>query len=145
MKWSELSIHTTNEAIEAVSNIMHEAGASGVVIEDSEDLTKEREYRFGEIYSLDPDDFPVDGVILKATMVTNTLDPQVCFAESGLGIACVAEIAVRRQLQQGSLITVLDDFNHDAMVFNVLWPSGRHLSPRIRVFVDFIVENLFPL
>lgn len=86
-----------------------------------------------------------DGVILKATMVTNTLDPQICFAESGLGIACVPEIAVRRQLQQGNLVTVLDDFNHDLMVFNVLWPSGRHLSPRIRVFVDFIVENLFPL
>ena len=86
-----------------------------------------------------------EGVILKAVMVTNTLDPQICFAESGLGIACVAEIAVRRQLQQGSLITVLDEFNHNQMVFNVLWPSGRHLSPRIRVFVDFMVENLFPL
>ncbi|MER2141585.1 MAG: 50S ribosomal protein L11 methyltransferase, partial [Priestia megaterium] len=36
MKWSELSIHTTNEAVEAVSNILHEAGASGVVIEDSD-------------------------------------------------------------------------------------------------------------
>lgn len=72
MKWSELSFHTTNEAIEAVSNIMHEAGASGVVIEDSEDLTKEREYRFGEIYSLDPEDFPVDGVILKAYLPVNS-------------------------------------------------------------------------
>ena len=35
MKWSEISIHTTNEATEAVANILHEAGASGVVIEDS--------------------------------------------------------------------------------------------------------------
>lgn len=51
---------------------MHEAGASGVVIEDSEDLTKEREYRFGEIYSLDPEDFPVDGVILKAYLPVNS-------------------------------------------------------------------------
>ncbi|MGH2318185.1 50S ribosomal protein L11 methyltransferase [Planococcus sp. SE5232] len=72
MKWSELAIHTTNEAIEAVSNIMHEAGASGVVIEDSEDLTKEREDRFGEIYSLDPEDFPVDGVVLKAYLPVNS-------------------------------------------------------------------------
>ncbi|ANU25570.1 50S ribosomal protein L11 methyltransferase [Planococcus versutus] len=72
MKWSELSIHTTNEAIEAVSNIMHEAGASGVVIEDSEDLIKEREDRFGEIYSLDPSDFPADGVILKAYLPVNS-------------------------------------------------------------------------
>lgn len=66
MKWSELSIHTTNEAVEAVSNILHEAGASGVVIEDSEELGREREDVFGEIYSLNPNDFPVDGVRVKA-------------------------------------------------------------------------------
>ncbi|MEK3981148.1 50S ribosomal protein L11 methyltransferase [Psychrobacillus sp. FSL K6-2836] len=66
MKWSELSIHTTNEAVEAVSNILHEAGASGVVIEDSDELGREREDVFGEIYSLNPDDFPVDGVRVKA-------------------------------------------------------------------------------
>ncbi|PMU48246.1 50S ribosomal protein L11 methyltransferase, partial [Pseudomonas sp. GP01-A3] len=34
MKWSELSIHTTQDAVEPISNILHEAGASGVVIED---------------------------------------------------------------------------------------------------------------
>lgn len=72
MKWSELSIHTTNEAIESVSNILHEAGASGVVIEDSEDLMKEREDQFGEIWSLSPDDFPKDGVILKAYLPVNS-------------------------------------------------------------------------
>ena len=82
---------------------------------------------------------------LPASMVTNTLDPQVCFAEEGLGIACIPELAVRRQLQQGSLVTVLDDYNPENMVFQVLWPSSRHLSPKIRGFVDFVAENLFPL
>ncbi|MBT2582348.1 50S ribosomal protein L11 methyltransferase [Planococcus sp. ISL-109] len=72
MKWSELSVHTTNEAIESISNILHEAGVSGVVIEDSEDLTKHREDMFGEIYSLDPDDFPTEGVILKAYLPVNS-------------------------------------------------------------------------
>ena len=43
MKWSEISIHTTKEAVEPISNILHEAGASGVVIEDPLELTKERE------------------------------------------------------------------------------------------------------
>lgn len=78
MKWSELSILTTNEAVEPVSNILHEAGASGVVIEDSEDLTKEREDLFGEIYSLDPDDFPKEGVMVKAYLpVTSFLGETV--------------------------------------------------------------------
>ncbi|BBB92778.1 MAG TPA: 50S ribosomal protein L11 methyltransferase [Methylomusa anaerophila] len=36
MKWAEISIQTTHEATEAVANIFHELGASGVVIEDPE-------------------------------------------------------------------------------------------------------------
>ncbi|MDI9108517.1 LysR family transcriptional regulator [Serratia marcescens] len=80
-----------------------------------------------------------------ASMVTNTLDPQVCFAEQGLGIAYLPEIAVRRQLEQGSLVTVLDEYDRENMVFHVLWPSGRHLSAKIRLFVDFVTSHLFPL
>ncbi|MEY9975473.1 50S ribosomal protein L11 methyltransferase [Lysinibacillus sp. RC79] len=66
MKWSELSIHTKNEAVEAISNILHEAGASGVVIEDSAEFAKPREDQYGEIYALNEADFPKDGVIVKA-------------------------------------------------------------------------------
>lgn len=72
MKWSEISIHTTNEAIEPISNILHEAGASGVVIEDPFELSKEREDRFGEIYQLNPNDYPEEGVIIKAYIAINS-------------------------------------------------------------------------
>ncbi|MBL4951346.1 50S ribosomal protein L11 methyltransferase [Neobacillus sp. OS1-32] len=72
MKWSEISIHTTNEAVEPISNILHEAGASGVVIEDPFELTKEREDQFGEIYQLNPDDYPEEGVIVKAYLPVNS-------------------------------------------------------------------------
>lgn len=73
MKWSEFSIHTTNEAIEPISNILHEAGASGVVIEDPFELTKGREDQFGEIYQLNPQDYPKEGVIIKAYLLDNSL------------------------------------------------------------------------
>jgi ribosomal protein L11 methyltransferase len=72
MKWSEFSIHTTNEAIEPISHILHEAGASGVVIEDPFELTKERQDQFGEIYQLNPDDYPEEGVIVKAYLPVNS-------------------------------------------------------------------------
>jgi ribosomal protein L11 methyltransferase len=72
VKWSEISIHTTNEAIEPISHILHEAGASGVVIEDPLELTKEREDQFGEIYQLNPDDYPEEGVIVKAYLPVNS-------------------------------------------------------------------------
>jgi len=72
VNWAELSIQTTHEATEAISNILHESGASGVVIEDSKELGKEREDRFGEIYDLNPEDFPTEGVIIKAYLPANS-------------------------------------------------------------------------
>ncbi len=72
LKWSELCIHTTNEAIEPISNILHEAGASGVVIEDPSDLVKERESFYGEIYDLNPNDYPEEGVFVKAYLPANS-------------------------------------------------------------------------
>lgn len=72
MKWAELCIHTTNEAIEPISNILHEAGASGVVIQDPEDLVKEHKTTFGEIYALDPNDYPAEGIFVKAYLPLNS-------------------------------------------------------------------------
>jgi ribosomal protein L11 methyltransferase len=78
MKWSELSIHTTQEAVEPISNILHEAGASGVVIEDPHDLAKVWDTTFGEVYQLNPNDYPEEGVIVKAYLpVTSFLGETV--------------------------------------------------------------------
>ncbi len=38
MKWIEVSIRTTTEAVEAVANVLYDAGVSGVVIEDPNDI-----------------------------------------------------------------------------------------------------------
>ncbi|CAM2816979.1 50S ribosomal protein L11 methyltransferase [Dellaglioa algida] len=40
MKWTELSVLTSSEAVEAVSNILIESGAEGVQIDDSKDFEK---------------------------------------------------------------------------------------------------------
>lgn len=78
MLWSEISIHTTHEAIEAISNILHEAGSSGVVIEDPMDLYRSYDSPFGEVYQLNPDDYPEEGVIIKAYLpVTSFLGETV--------------------------------------------------------------------
>ncbi|WAA11508.1 50S ribosomal protein L11 methyltransferase [Fervidibacillus halotolerans] len=78
MKWSEISIHTTNEAVEPILNILYEAGASGAVIEDSFERMKVRENQYGEIYELNPEDYPEEGVIIKAYLpVTSFLGETV--------------------------------------------------------------------
>jgi ribosomal protein L11 methyltransferase len=72
MNWSELCIHTTEEAIEPVTAILYEAGARGVVIEDSQDLRRGGASENGTIYDLNPKDYPADGVNVKAYLPINS-------------------------------------------------------------------------
>lgn len=65
MIWTEIRIDTAAEAVEAVSALLHEEGAEGVVIEDPEVLTREWATPFGEMVALSPADFPEEGVRIK--------------------------------------------------------------------------------
>ncbi|MCM3738691.1 50S ribosomal protein L11 methyltransferase [Oceanobacillus luteolus] len=72
MNWTEVCIHTTREAVESISYVLHEAGLSGLIIEDPLDLIKARDSQFGEIYELNPNDYPEEGVRIKAYLPVNS-------------------------------------------------------------------------
>lgn len=80
---------------------------------------------------------------LPKTAVANTIEPLIYMIEQGLGIACLPGFAIRHQLDEGTLITVLEDYTSHSGTFRMLWPSSRYMSPKLRVFVDFMVQNLF--
>ncbi|MEK3731200.1 MULTISPECIES: 50S ribosomal protein L11 methyltransferase [Paenibacillus] len=48
MLWHELTIHTTEEAVEMITNFLHEAGAGGVSIEESGTVHKKRDTSLGQ-------------------------------------------------------------------------------------------------
>jgi DNA-binding transcriptional LysR family regulator len=81
---------------------------------------------------------------LPRTAVASTLEPLICMAEQGLGIAYLPDFAIGRQLREGRLVTVLDDYTDRSGPLRVLWPSSRHLALKLRVFVDFLAANLVP-
>jgi ribosomal protein L11 methyltransferase len=58
MIWKELTIHTTEEAVEMVSNFLHEAGAGGVTIEEHVDNDKPRDTSLGQWFEIPPNDIP---------------------------------------------------------------------------------------
>ena len=81
---------------------------------------------------------------LPKTAVANAIEPLICMAERGVGIAYLPDFAISRQLREGVLVTVLEDCADRAGPLRVLWPSNRHLSPKLRAFVDFLAANLVP-
>lgn len=61
----------------------------------------------------------------------------------GLGIGYMPDFLAQSALDDGSLVHVPVQLPADEGRFWVIWPSSRQLSPKIRVFVDFVCERLF--
>jgi DNA-binding transcriptional LysR family regulator len=83
-------------------------------------------------------------VDLPNSGAVSTIEPLIHLAEHDRGIICVPDFAVHKQLKEGTLVSVLDDYIDHVGWFRAVWPSSRYLSPKVRVFVDFMVEHLFP-
>ncbi|AMP00629.1 bacterial regulatory helix-turn-helix, lysR family protein [Collimonas arenae] len=82
-------------------------------------------------------------ITLPVSMICNNIETRVCFAQRGLGIACLPSFAAAEGIASGKLRTVLDEYVDRTVVFRVLWPSSRHWTPKLRVFIDFLVERVF--
>ncbi|CAN7276674.1 LysR family transcriptional regulator [Rhizobium sp. LjRoot98] len=80
---------------------------------------------------------------LPVSSMASTLEPLVSMAERGLGLACLPLFTVHAQIAGGKLVPVLGDYIEDVGEFSILWPSSRHLSPKVQAFVRFMSENLF--
>jgi ribosomal protein L11 methyltransferase len=65
MRWHEITVHTTEEAIEMISNFFHELGAGGVSIEESGTLNKKRDTSLGQWYETPLNDIPEGRAVIK--------------------------------------------------------------------------------
>ena len=75
-------------------------------------------------------------------MVCNSVEIRVHLAVQGQGIAYLPAFTVQRELAAGRLESVLDAHTQAYTAFWLLWPASRHTPPRLRVFIDFLVEKL---
>jgi DNA-binding transcriptional LysR family regulator len=105
------------------------------------------QFRFANTGKLQP--WPVHGqstedeLALPAAITCNSFEARVSFAVEGVGIAYLPDFAIRPWLEDGKLVRVLED-HAQTDVYRIMWPSGKHPVPKLRVFIDYIVENLFP-
>jgi LysR family transcriptional regulator, regulator for bpeEF and oprC len=66
----------------------------------------------------------------------------VAAAEAGLGIAQIPAFILKESMERGTLDLVLGDWFPEPSPLYVVYPQQRHLSGRIRVFVDWVAEML---
>ena len=63
-------------------------------------------------------------------------------ALKGLGIVQLPDYYVQSYLESGELVSILDTFRAPDDGIWAVYPQNRHLSPRIRLLVDYLAEQL---
>ncbi|CAO3430525.1 LysR family transcriptional regulator [Azospirillum endophyticum] len=85
----------------------------------------------------------VDAFRRPSPLTCNNMEALRGAAIAGLGIAYMPDFLARDDVDAGLLHTVLDAHLVDQGQFSILWPSNRLVSPRLRAFIDHMVETLF--
>ncbi len=63
---------------------------------------------------------------------------------AGVGVGQAFRFMAAPHLESGRLRSVLDDWTRPRQPFHVLYASNRHLSAKIRLFVDWVAEVFAP-
>ncbi|MEH6545954.1 MAG: LysR family transcriptional regulator [Sneathiella sp.] len=61
---------------------------------------------------------------------------------AGVGIALVPGFLCNEDLKTGKIVRVMENWTGPSVPFHAVYPSYRGLAPNVRVFLDFIKENL---
>ncbi|MGM0238818.1 50S ribosomal protein L11 methyltransferase [Enterococcus sp. AZ103] len=150
MKWNEVKVTTASEAVEAVSNILMEAGAAGVAIEDVLDIENYQKDPFGEI--LDKETFTTlaEGAIVAAYFPETIFLPEILptikdritkLPEYGLAIG--ENIVAVSEVEESQWATAWKKYYHPVRVTRYLTivPSWEKYTP---AFADEKIITLDP-
>ncbi len=92
-----------------------------------------------------PLEFIVDGVlrnvVLPATVCVAAAESYVATARLGLGLIQVPRYHVADDLAAGTLVEVLAPWPPSSTPVSLLYPHRRQLSPRVRVFIDWLTRE----
>ncbi|MBD2464480.1 LysR family transcriptional regulator [Oscillatoria sp. FACHB-1407] len=80
-------------------------------------------------------------VTIRGAMCSNNGEVLRDAAIQGLGIALLPTFIIGRALQQEQLTVVLPDYHPTELSIYILYPVNRHLSTKIRLFVDFLTTR----
>ncbi|KWF37751.1 LysR family transcriptional regulator [Burkholderia pseudomultivorans] len=90
----------------------------------------------------DMDSGELHTVKMRSIVSVNSSHAYLACCLAGLGLIQAPRDGLAPQLADGSLVEVLPEWNAAPLPVSVVFPHGRHLAPRVRIFVDWLAETL---
>lgn len=79
---------------------------------------------------------------VSGSVGTDSAEALLQLAVMGVGIIRLADIIVGTAIASGALVPILTDAHHvEPVPLYVVYPHGRHRSPKIAAMVEFLMEN----
>jgi DNA-binding transcriptional LysR family regulator len=92
---------------------------------------------YAHIFEKDGERIEIDG---RYALSVNESNAHLAAVLAGLGISQAAGFAVAPHIASGELVEVLADWPHPPIPIHVVYPPNRHLSARVRAFVEWAAE-----
>ncbi|MGE8679420.1 MAG: LysR substrate-binding domain-containing protein [Achromobacter marplatensis] len=80
---------------------------------------------------------------VRTVLTCNNMEALLGATIKGFGIGWMPDFLVDDAIANGALQAVLVEAVQTQGQFQAIWPSSRNLSPKVRVFVDFMAQRLF--
>lgn len=81
-------------------------------------------------------------VDIGGNLRTNSIEGLRAAVLAGLGVCLLPAVNVAEDLAAGRLVRLLPDYRTAEVVLQAVYPPGRHVSVKVRTFLDFLVERL---
>ncbi|GAB6420235.1 hypothetical protein bcgnr5380_63310 [Bacillus cereus] len=91
-------------------------------------------------FSRDGRDFDVE---VRGRLILNEGAHILSAARAGLGLAQVFEPSARADVREGRLVEVLSEWLSPFPGFYIYYPARKQLPMKLRVFVDFLREQVW--
>ncbi len=81
---------------------------------------------------------------MAGSITVNNSDAYQAACLAGLGIIQAPEIGLSSLIEQGKLVTILDNYLAEAMPISFIYANRRHLPKRTQSFMHWVVEIMRP-
>lgn len=81
-------------------------------------------------------------VTVTPRLIVNEVEAALIAARSGRGIARALSYQVAPDLEAGTLVRVMREWEPPAAPVQLVVPSGQHLQPKVRAFLDYAAAQL---
>lgn len=79
-------------------------------------------------------------VSLPGALALNDSNSYVKAGLAGLGVISMTDYLLNEHLATGAMVRLLPEWRSDPLPVHVVYPQNRHLSAKVRVFVEWVAE-----